>query len=193
MQKLYCYVDESGQDINSKMFVVVTVVVINEKNPIHNNIRTLAKETKVGRRKWRKTKPNKRIIFLKKIIKEQIGEGKIYYGCYKKPLPYFLPYLDVLEEAIKHNIAGKYKAMVYIDGIDRKKAREMTNALRARGISLILVKSRRDESEPLIRLSDMWAGCIRSALLKDGEERKLIQKAKKQKIIKEISKTKTPL
>jgi hypothetical protein len=33
-----------------------------------------------------------------------------------------------------------------------------------------MVKGRRDESEPLIRLADMWASCIRAAILGAGDE-----------------------
>ncbi|MBI2502370.1 MAG: hypothetical protein HYW07_03950 [Candidatus Latescibacteria bacterium] len=45
-----------------------------------------------------------------------------------------------------------------IDGIDQKKAAELTNALRLRGVKLGRIRSRKDEAEPLIRLADMWAG-----------------------------------
>jgi len=40
-----------------------------------------------------------------------------------------------------------------------------------------LIRSRRDESEPLIRLVDRWAGCIRAALLGKREERSILKKA----------------
>lgn len=50
---------------------------------------------------------------------------------------------------------GQYKTKAYVDGIDRKKAKELTNALRIEGISLGMVKMRRDESEPLIRLAEL--------------------------------------
>jgi hypothetical protein len=40
-----------------------------------------------------------------------------------------------------------------------------------------LVKSRGDENEPPIRLAEMWAGCIRAALLGGTEERKLLARA----------------
>lgn len=87
----------------------------------------------------------------------------------------------------------KYKAIVCIDGIDRKKAAEMTNALRLRGISLELVKSRRDESEPIIRLADMWAGCVRAAISNNGDERIILDQAKNTGYAHEIAKTKIPL
>ena len=56
-------------------------------------------------------------------------------------------------------------------------AAELTNALRLRGVSLEMVRGRRDESEPLIRLADMWAGCIRAATLGAAAERALLDRA----------------
>jgi len=79
------------------------------------------------------------------------------------------------EEAIRHAARkSAYKATVYVDGIDRKKSLELTNALRSHGIQLRRVRSARDESEPTIRLADMWAGCARSALLGNKQTRELI-------------------
>ena len=75
---------------------------------------------------------------------------------------------------------------MYVDGIDKKKAEELTNALRVRKIKLELVRSKRDESEPLIRLADRWAGCIRSSFLKNREYTDIFDKAKNKKFIKEV-------
>ena len=99
--------------------------------------------------------------------------------------------IEVLERAIKTKAAHSYTARVFVDGIDRKKAAELTNALRLHGISLEMVRGRRDESEPIIRLADMWAGCIRGALLGKAEERALLQRAIEKNYIKRI-KEKTP-
>ena len=51
------------------------------------------------------------------------------------------------------------------------------NDVRFRDVSLELVKSRRDESEPLIRLADMWAGGIRAALQGSPEAERILQRA----------------
>jgi hypothetical protein len=99
----------------------------------------------------------------------------VFFGSYQKPLPYFFPFLEVLEHAIKAKGGPYYTARVFVDGIDRQKAGELTNALRLRGVSLELVKSRRDESEPLIRLADMWAGCIRAALQGSPGEQNILE------------------
>jgi hypothetical protein len=100
--------------------------------------------------------------------------------------------LDVLEKALKTKAADQpYVARVFVDGIDRKKAAELTNALRLRGASLKLVRSRRDESEPLIRLADMWAGCVRAAIEGSPDERAILDRAMKIGAVRR-TKEKTP-
>ena len=87
------------------------------------------------------------------------------------------PVPEVLARAIKTKAGPRYTARVFVDGIDRQKAGELTNALRLRDVRLEMVKSRRDESEPLIRLADMWAGCIRAALQGSPETKSIFQRA----------------
>ncbi len=116
--------------------------------------------------------------YLALALERNLGLGEIFFGSYPKPLPYFFPLLEVLQDAIRIKADSPYTARVFVDGIDRKKAAELTNALRLRGVSLEMVKSRRDESEPLIRLADMWAGCIRGAWLGEREERALLERAR---------------
>jgi hypothetical protein len=55
-----------------------------------------------------------------------------------------------------------------------------------RGVSLELVRSRRDESEALIRLADMWAGCLRAALSGKPDERTLVDRALQQRYLRRI-------
>ncbi|MEK7164901.1 MAG: hypothetical protein AAB779_03050, partial [Patescibacteria group bacterium] len=145
-------------------------------------------KAETGRRKWHKSRPERRCRYISLTLKQEIGKGDIYYGRFKKPLPYFLPLLETIERSIKETAQKEYRAIIYIDGIDRQKAAEMTNALRIRGIKLKLVRSQRDEAEPLIRLADMWAGCIRAALLGRTEENRLLTRAVKAKYLKEITK-----
>ena len=63
---------------------------------------------------------------------------------------------------------------------------ELTNALRATGISLRMVKGCRDESEPIIRLADMWAGCIRSALFGHKDAQDIVKRAKEESYLREL-------
>lgn len=186
MQKIYCYVDETGQDTKSEFFIVVAIVNDKDQNLLRRNLYEIESLTKIGKRKWHKSSFDRRKQYLNLLIKKDICKGDIYFGHYKKPIPYFLPMLEVLEKAIIDKAKEDYKAIVYVDGIDKKKANELTNALRVRKIKLELVKSKRDESEPLIRLADRWAGCIRASFLQKKEYRDILERAKNKKFIKEV-------
>ncbi len=185
-QKLYCYVDETGQDTRSKVFVVVAVVTEKEQQKLRQKIIDAEQASGIGLSKWHNASHDRRIKFLKIVLEQGIGKGDIFYGSYEKPIPYFLPMLDLTAKAIKAKAKGQYQTKVYVDGIDRKKAKELTNALRVEGISLGMVRSRRDESESLIRLADRWAGCIRAALEENKEAKALAKKAKQQSYLQEI-------
>ena len=190
MQKLYCYVDESGQDAKSEVFVVVAVVSDKEQDKLRNQLLEIEYLAKMGKRKWHKSRPERRFKYLQLALQKEIGKGEVYFGHYKKPLPYFLPILETIEKAITSKAKKDYRATVYIDGIDKKKAAELTNALRVRSIKLGLVRSRRDESGPLIRLADMWAGCIRGALLRRKDEKEFFEKAKRKQYLVNVQKEK---
>lgn len=176
-QKLYCYVDETGQDDASSVFVVVAIVSSENQDELRRALMDIERVAGTGHRKWHKSRATRRLRYLELVLERNIAQNNIFFGSYPKPLPYFFPFVDVLERAIKTKALPSYTARIFVDGIDRQKSGELTNALRLRGVTLTMVKSRRDESEPLIRLADMWAGCIRAALLGAREEHELLDRA----------------
>ena len=188
IQKIYCYVDETGQDAGSEFFVVVAVATDKEQNLLRSQLFEIESLTKIGQRKWHKSQFKRNKYYLQLLLKREIGNREIYFGHYKKPIPYFLPMLETIEKAILDKVEMDYKTIVSVDGIDKKKASELTNALRLRKIKLEFVRSVRDESEPLIRLADRWAGCIRAAFLDKQEEKEILEKAEKTKYLKNITK-----
>jgi hypothetical protein len=176
-QKLYCYVDEAGQDTASSVFVVAAVVSGGEQDKMREALMEIERLAGTGHRKWHENRPARRLRYLSLALERGVGYSELFFGSFPKPLPFFFPMLEVVEVAINAVANVPYTTRVVVDGIDRKKAAELTNALRLRGVSLDMVRSRRDESEPIIRLADMWAGCIRAALLGRAEERALFNRA----------------
>jgi hypothetical protein len=176
-EKLYCYVDETGQDAATKFFSVVAVVSAGDQDRLRRKLEEIEEAAGTGHRKWHKSRSERRLRYLALMLEARLLPGQIFFGTYRKPTPYFFPFVETIEGAIKTRASGSYTAKVFIDGIDRQKAAELTNALRDRGVSLQMVRGRRDESEPLIRLADMWAGCIRAARLGTGAESAILQGA----------------
>lgn len=180
---IHVFVDESGQDDTSPFFVVVAIVNMKDPNDIRRQLTDIEREAKTGKRKWHKLQQKRRTRYLSLALEQRIAAGQVYVGKYQKPIPFFFPLIEVIEKSIKNIAIKHYRATVYVDGIDRKKANELTNALRVRGVSLEMVRSRRDESEPIIRLADMWAGCVRSATLHHANAEVILRRARKEKTL----------
>lgn len=187
MQKLYCYVDESGQDPKSEFFVVVAVISAENQSYLRKQLEDIEDIAQTHKLKWHKTSYDRKMRYLSLVLEQKIAAGKVYTAHYKKPIPYFFPMIEVLEKAIKEVAQEHYSARIYVDGIDKQKARALTNALRASGVSLRMVRSRRDESEPLIRLADMWAGCWRSALLNNRDAQAMFKRAQKEGYLRSLT------
>lgn len=185
-KKLYCYVDETGQDARADVFIVVVIATFQEQEMLRKQVEKLEDDAKLGKRKWHKAHKLRRVEFLERAIERSIGKGDVFYRSYQKPLPYFLPLLDAVAATISAKSGKNAEVRVFVDGIDRKKARELTNGLRVQGVRLGLVKGKRDESEPLIRLADRWAGCIRLARSVPGQARQLVERAKRKGYLQEL-------
>src|SRR3989344_3460773 len=117
MQKLYCYVDETGQDASSEFFLVVAVVNDEDQQDFRYHLTDIEKNSKTGHRKWHKSRPQRRLEYLELILKKNIGKGNVFFRRYRKPLPYFLPVLETISGAIKEKAEFSYQAIIIIDGI----------------------------------------------------------------------------
>lgn len=56
-RKLYCYVDETGQDAGSEAFVVVAVVTEEQQEELRNALTGIEELAGTGKRKWHKSRP----------------------------------------------------------------------------------------------------------------------------------------
>lgn len=185
-KKLYCYVDETGQDAGSQIFIVAAVIAWDDVPVLRTNLMELEKELKVGSKKWHKLRHESRIEFMKKFLRAKYPNLKIYFGRFIKPTLYYFPTLEVVGKALG-NFNQPIQVVVSIDGLDSISAKKMTNALRSKHLQLKLVKGWRDESEVLIRLADRWAGCLRLAFVSHNKEcEELVSRAGKKGVLKEI-------
>jgi len=52
MQKLYCYVDESGQDTEGRLFLVSVLLTSSEREGLRGRLREIEQTSGKGTRKW---------------------------------------------------------------------------------------------------------------------------------------------
>ena len=175
-QKLYCYVDETGQDTLGRLFIVVAVIVDNERDRLNNYLEGAEVTSGIGLKKWVRAKRNieSRNQYLRAANKANF-EGHIFYHCYLHAGTSTFEEMTVatIARAIEIYISSqktdsRYKVTVKIDGLKGKEDLRMSTALHRLDIQTTKVHGVRDESEPLIRLADRIAGLVRDA--KSGQQ-----------------------
>lgn len=185
-QKIYCYVDETGQDTKGQFFLVSVIITGKERENISNFLLDIEKETGKKLLKWHKTAFNIRYDYLVKIFSNPLLRHKILFSKYNSTKAYVDLTILTIAKAILQKAKKNYKATIIVDGLNKKGIRQFAVGLRKLKISARKVRGARDESEPLIRLADAIAGFLRDYLEKQNYAKKLYQKAVKQKIIEEI-------
>lgn len=192
--KLYCYVDETGQDTKGQLFIVVTVVVAEERYKLDAYLEEAEKTSGIGKKKWvrAKTALGSRNQYLESVSAGDF-KNKLFYSQYAETGTGAYEHLTVLAiaQAInqyreKRRLKDDYKVSVTIDGLKRAEEMRVGKQLRELGIKSRKIRGARDVSEPLIRLADRIAGLVRDAA-SDGRDYKALQRQlEKQGIIQKL-------
>jgi hypothetical protein len=189
MQKLYCYIDETGQETKGEVFVVSVVVIDKEKDQLLKLCEQLEKISGKRKDKWGNAKHERRMRYLHHILADDRLKGKLRYSIYRHTREYDTSTVDGIAKAVLWNKpAGKFTSVVYVDGLSKTKRREYAVSLRRFGLPISKVMGvARDESNALIRLADAIAGFIGDALKGTFKDTKaLYERAKREKILLEV-------
>ena len=76
-QKLYCYVDESGQDTKGKIFLVSVVITGKERDTLREKLKEIEKLSCKRKKKWSKAKRKQKESYVERIIDSKIFVGHI--------------------------------------------------------------------------------------------------------------------
>jgi len=186
MQKLYCYVDETGQDTSGEMFLVSVIITEKEQQELRKKLEEVEKQTKKRFSKWVKTKKDIKQKYLQKIIETNLFRDRIFFAQYTQTKEYTEAIINCVAKAILRRATEKYEANIYIDGLSRTERRKFASGLRKLKIKVRKVRGARDQSEIFIRLADAIVGFVRDFLEKEKYTEKLYQKATQRKIIQAI-------
>jgi hypothetical protein len=187
MHKLYCYVDESGQDTAahtspSLVFVVAVVVLDEDRYELEQVCETYERASGKQKTKWGRAGHQQRLRYMRLVF----ADGR-FQECLR-----FVVYGDVgrrFDEATVKAIARAvlwnkpqqpYFVSIYVDGLSKDKRRDYTSRLRGQGVSIYQVRGvAKDENSPLTRLADALAGFVRDAIGdEDDEAKQLFERAK---------------
>jgi hypothetical protein len=171
-RKLYCYVDETGQDTMGNFFIVAIVVADSRRDDLQRWLESVERDS--GKKtKWMKTSDKTRHAYIEALIHDE-PPAQIYAKTYHDTAGSF-DELEVLTTAQAINlyreenqVGDNYKVTVAIDGASKTLARRVGHSFRLLGIKVRNVHGERDEASPIIRLADAIAGLVREA--QEGRE-----------------------
>jgi hypothetical protein len=163
-QKIYCYVDESGQDTKGKLFLVAVIIDDKERDELRSVVEKIEKETGKKHIKWQRSSHFTRVNYLERLLQEKILKGKIYFSVYKDTQSYVDLTILTVAKSILQKAKEGYKASIFVDGLDKVEIRKFSAGLHKLHIHTKKVRGMRDESAALIRLADAFCGLIRDYL-----------------------------
>jgi hypothetical protein len=162
-QKLYCYVDESGQDTEGRFFLVAVVIAGNSRDELQRKLEEIEHRTKKGRVKWHRTGLSRRLDYIRSILDLPELAGALYFAQYANSKAYLDLTVDAIAGVIERQPAYD-RLSVIVDGLQPGEIAKFKLRLNERRVHARKIVGVRDESDPLIRLADAVAGFVRDAL-----------------------------
>jgi hypothetical protein len=186
-QKLYCYVDETGQDTKGDFFIVSVVVAEDHRDSLITMLERIEKTTGKGRVKWNGAKDDARAAYITRVLTTPAFKGTLSYALYHHTTDYLSRTVLTAARAITAHARGNYHATVFVDGLPKSKTKWFGTELRHLHIRTKKVRGvRKEEADALIRLADALCGFVRAALSKGDDFMVLLEKAKHEGYIREL-------
>ncbi|MFN8444322.1 MAG: DUF3800 domain-containing protein [Caldilineaceae bacterium] len=186
-QKLFCYVDETGQDTKGQLFIVSVVIAQEDREQLIETVEALEQMTGKKSTKWHKTEKSIKASFIEQLFHDERFKGTIFCSSYKDASAYQeLTVLTIATAIHAVKPREKYKASIFIDGLQKSEIIVVGAKLRKIGVHTEKVRGVRDESHALIRLADAIAGFIRECNDGLGYASSLYELGIKNKILIEV-------
>lgn len=188
MQKLYCYVDETGLDPRSQFFLVAVVVIEGEREAIETELIRIEKASGKGRRRWMESREEQRITYINQVLALTLLRNKFYYAVYPPTKEYVPNTVLTVARAISiHAGTAPYKATVFIDGLPKSSVPKVSTTLRYLHIHNTKVRGiRNEEADAFMRLADAICGFVRAALEQKVGYLDVLNRAKRSGTIREL-------
>ena len=186
IKKLYCYVDETGQETRGRFFLVSVIIFEKERDELRKKLKEIEKRSGKQTKKWAKAKLKQREEYIKQIINSDISQNSIYYSYYLNTQAYVDLTIFSTAKAVHNKAKFPYEAIIFVDGLRRTERFRFGAGLRELKVKVKKVRGIKDESDEFIRLADAIAGFVRDGLEKNPAMELLYKKAERNKVIKKI-------
>jgi hypothetical protein len=187
MHKLYCYLDETGQDTQGRLFVVAAVITGDERDRVRRLLERLEYTSGKGQKKWSKATRAQRQAYIAQVLQAPALHERLFYARFSQTTTYLPCVLHTAALAITTVAAGEdYRATVLIDGLQRAERFRVGVGLRQLQVAVRRVRGLRDESDAFIRLADAVAGFVRGHLEGHADVTPLFQEALRRRVLREV-------
>jgi len=162
-QKLYAYVDESGQDTAGRLFVVSVLLLAEERDALLPRLEAI--ETRSGKRnmKWQKTRHSYRQAYMEALRQLPHVQQTLFFDVLRHGNYMELTALTTAR-ALQRRATAPYKVTVFVDGLRRHEIPIFSKTLRRLQVQTNKVRGvRREENDAFIRLADALCGLVRDA------------------------------
>ena len=119
-QKIYAFVDESGQETLGALFLVSVVVTDQEYETLNDLLLELERQSKKGLGKWGKTRFEYRVSYISAVIAQPLFRELIYFSRYTETKAYFDLTVATTAKAIAAKDQLQRPATVVVDGLTGK-------------------------------------------------------------------------
>jgi hypothetical protein len=187
MQKLYCYVDESGQDTEGKLFLVSVVIREKEsRDETEELLLEIEKTSGKGLSKWQSTGLRRKVGYLEAVLQINSLKDSIFYATYETTKEYGSLTTYTIAKAVGVRASKPYQAIITIDGLNDAERDRVRRGLRQLGVRYKKVRGARDESSSLLRLADSLAGFLRDFEEGQGYTKEFFRRFMNRQIIRKL-------
>lgn len=185
--KLYCYVDETGQDTKGKLFLVAVVLKeIDGLTILEKRLLEIEQKTEKRQLKWKKTNNKIKKLYFEELLQVEGLKNSIYYSQYQTSKEYSKLTSLTIAKAVLAKEDGNYSVTVIIDGLNDKEREVVRRELKKLKIKYRKIRGMKDEQNVFLRLADAMAGFLRDVIEGQTYTKTIMRRLQNAKIVMEI-------
>lgn len=169
-EKLFVYVDESGQDTKGLIFVVSILILDTAREQVEKELEMIEQDSGKKKAKWHKAKREFREQYVEMLLERECVRKSIFFDMFSDQKKYIELTAYATAKAILKRAGKHYQATVFVDGLKGKEKDVFRRVLRELRVKTRKIRGvKKDENNACIRLVDTICGLIRDGY--DGQER----------------------
>lgn len=189
MKKIYCYVDETGQDTKGRIFLVSVIIPgKKEKEQLESKLLVIEKRSGKKLSKWGSTNLKYKLAYLKEVFSLKILQGDIFYGIFQDTHEYVALTTYTIAQAISIKTQTQYQTTIIIDGLNKKERERVIQGLKSLHIRYRKVRGLKEQASSILRLADAMAGFLRDYIEGQKYAKEAYKKCKISAFITEVKK-----